>query len=65
MNTNLTDSAPWAAHRPADLWSEAAVDAALDTLRDALLTASRRTSDDDDMPGADAHLRSAHDHENA
>lgn len=104
MNTNLMDSASWAAHRravvcmvtrrvpfvdaevaadrglarlcarivadgavdrPADVWCEAAVEAALDMLRDTLLAASHRPPNDDDMPGADAHLRPAHHREPA
>lgn len=42
--------------RPADVWCDAAVDAALDMLRDTLLAASRQAhrARTDGMPGADA-----------
>ncbi|MBO0609815.1 hypothetical protein [Myceligenerans salitolerans] len=45
-----------AVDRPADIWCEAAVDAALAMLRETILAASRRPdpATADDMPGADA-----------
>jgi hypothetical protein len=45
-----------AVDRPADVWCDAAVDAALTMLRDTIIAASHqvRTSRGDGMPGADA-----------
>ncbi|MBE1877912.1 hypothetical protein IHE71_19670 [Myceligenerans sp. TRM 65318] len=45
-----------AVDRPADIWCEAAVDAAFAMLREMILAASRqvRPATADDMPGADA-----------